>query len=151
MGKISAPRKVFNFKIAILGFNEYEAQSVELPDVEIEATEHGDTNYDIKTAGRVKIGDLKIEKLSPLPVPDNHFHAWLVQCQSTLLGGGALPLTYKQIMTITEMDTTGLIPINTWTLEGVWPKKITGMKFDRMSSDNVIEKIEFSVDRIYKI
>lgn len=151
MAKVANPRKVFNFRIMIAGFNEYQCQKITLPDVEIDATKHGDTNYDIKTAGRVTFGDMEMEKLSPLPAPDMLMFQWLMLAQNALLGGGVLPIAYKQIISVVEMDTTGLIPINTWVCEGVWVRKIAGVVLDRMSSDNVIEKVTFSVDRCYKV
>ena len=71
--------------------------------------------------------------------------------QNTLTGGGALPQVYKQVITVSEMSTNGITPVNTWIMEGSWPKKITGMKYNRMSSDNVIEEVEFEVDTFYKL
>ncbi len=151
MAKIANPRKVFNFRIEIAGFDQFLAQTVEIPEIELEVTEHGDTNHSIKTAGRIKIGDITMEKLKPTLLPDNMFWTWLHAAQNILLGGGLLPINYKQIIIIKEMDTTGLIALNRWLCEGVFPKKISQNKLDRMSSDNVLETVVFSVDRCYRL
>ena len=39
----------------------------------------------------------------------------------------------------------GVSVINTHLFEEVWPCKVNGVELDRMSSDNTIESIEFSV------
>ena len=63
--KVRNPRKKFLYSITFAKhpINSYLAQKVNLPDVEVEETTHGDINRDVKTAGRVKVGDLVIEKL----------------------------------------------------------------------------------------
>lgn len=151
MTMIPNPRKVFNFRIEIAGFDQFEAQNVEIPEIELEITEHGDTNHSIKTAGRVKIGDITMEKLRPLPVPDSMFWSWLNAAQDILLGGGQLPSFYKKIVVIKEMDSTGLVAVNSWMCIGTFPKKISSNKLDRMSSDNLLETVVFSVDKCTRI
>ena len=58
MAQVSNPRKEFNFTIQIAPapINPFLAQKVEIPEITIDQTEHGDTNHDIKTAGRIKFG-----------------------------------------------------------------------------------------------
>lgn len=151
MAQIANTRKVFNFVVEVDGLNQFEVQKITLPETEIEATEHGDTNHAVKTAGRVIIGDLVFEKLRPLPTTDRWAWNWLKLAQNTKTGGGQLPVNYKKTIVIKEMSTDNITTVNSWILEGVWPKKIGQADFDRMSSDNIIETITFSVDDIDRL
>jgi hypothetical protein len=58
---------------------------------------------------------------------------------------------YKKTIVITEHAEDGHTVLNTWTASGVWPCKINGLDLDRMASENSIESIEFSVDKLSKI
>ena len=62
MAQIKNPRKVFNFSFQImpLPIDPFLAQKVTIPEVSADVVEHGDTNHDIKTAGRVKYGNIMI-------------------------------------------------------------------------------------------
>jgi hypothetical protein len=152
MAKISNPRKAFNFSITFPKhpINSYLAQKVNLPDIEVEQVSHGDTNHDIKTAGRISVGNLTIEKLITTSGSDTWLHDWLMSAQDIALGGGNVPSTYKETCLISELAEDGESVLNVYTCTGVWPCKITGNELDRNSSDNIIEKAEFSVDTIDK-
>lgn len=146
MAAVSNPRKVFQFKIEIDGVDQMEVQKCTLPDMETEVVKHGDTNHDVKTAGRVTVGNLKLEKLRALPTSDQILWNWQKSAQNITTGGGAIPALYKKVVIVKEMDASGLITVARWILTGVWPTKRSQADFDRMSSDNQIETLEFSVD-----
>lgn len=146
MAQIANPRKVFNFTILIMGMNPFLAQEVDVPDFEIEAVEHGDTNHDIKTGGRIKFGTIRIKKISTANGPDNVFWAWMQSIQNALIGGGTIPQLYKRNCVITQFGVDGISPLNSWQCDGVWPNKITGISFKRTASENTIEDIELCVD-----
>lgn len=146
MAQIANPRKAFNFTILVLGMNPFLAQEVDIPEFEVEAVEHGDTNHDIKTAGRVKFGNIRIKKISTADGPDTTFWAWLESCQNAILGGGTVPQLYKRNVVITQFATDGQTPIAVWQCQGVWPSKISGVNFKRMASENTMEDIELCVD-----
>lgn len=155
MAVITNPRKQFNFRISFPGlpFHSYLAQDVTLPDSEIEEVSHGEGNKDIKTAGKRTFGKITVEKLlTSLPADPMNMAmwAWHDSCQSAISGGGNPPSAFKRLCVIEEMDHTGLIPINRWVCEGVWPSRIPGQKQSRGSSDNTIETVEFSVDSVSK-
>ena len=63
--KVKNPRKKFLWSITFPKhpINTYLFQTCTLPDIEIEQVAHGDINRDVKTAGRVTIGNLTVEKL----------------------------------------------------------------------------------------
>ena len=153
MAQVSNPRKEFNFTIQIAPapINPFLAQKVEIPEITIDQTEHGDTNHDIKTAGRVKVGNINISKIMTTSGADNYMFDWAYSCQDPIIGGGLVPRQYKRVVTITELAEDGTSALNTWVCIGCWPTKINGMKLDRQSSDNTIESIELSVDKIEKL
>ena len=151
MAKVANPRKVFQFALDAQGINQYLVQKITPPEVEIESVEHGDTNYDVKTAGKVKTGDMVLEKLKPAEGPDLWAHNWFKQAQDVLLGGGALSQVYKKDLTIRELDPSGKVTLQTHIIEGAWVKKISLNDRDRGASDNSIETVTLSVDRYYVI
>lgn len=148
MANFSNPRKNYNFGIFFSGasIGSFLVQKVTLPDSEIEEITHGDTNHDIKTAGRVTYTKLVCEKLLPSNEADIALDAWHDVCQSSIIGGGNPPDTYKFRITIEEYAENGTTVLNTWSYDGAWPSMISGQEFDRQGSDNSIEKVEFSVD-----
>lgn len=153
MAKFANPRKKYNFSIQISPdpINPFLFQDVTLPDADIEEDTHGDTNHDIKTAGRVSYGKLVCEKLLPSNQGDAYMWSWFDTCQSSLLGGGAPPDAYKKIFTIVEMAEDGATVLNTWMAEGAWPSSLKGLELSRKESGNTIENIEFSIDKLSKV
>jgi phage tail-like protein len=147
MAEIANPHKKFQFSIFLFGMNPFLCQKVTLADRDIEQVEHGEGNHLIKTAGQVKIGNLTIEKISNASLPEKIIWAWITLVQNEFTGGGALPEIYKKAIQVQKLSTNMRTPIGTWNYTGVWPKKINGIELDRVSSDNTIESIEFSVDR----
>lgn len=153
MANFANPRKQYRFSIQIIPdpINPFLFQKVTLPDVEIDEVLHGDTNYDVKTGGRVKIGKLVCEKLLPSRQADNYIHTWMEAIASTVIGGGVPPEIYKKTIIVTELAEDGITPVNKHTYYGCWPSKKNGQTLDRMTSDNSIEAIEFSVDTLSKV
>lgn len=153
MAKFANPRKRFQFSIQISPdpINPFLFQKVTIPDSDIEEVAHGDTNHDIKTAGRVTYGKIVCEKLLPSDQGDAYLWSWFDTCQSSVLGGGAPPQIYKKVITVVEFAEDGATILNTWVAEGVWPSSLPGTELDRQASDNTIENVEFSVDKLAKI
>jgi len=153
MAKFANPRKKFNFSIQISPdpINPFLFQKVTPPDGTIEKVSHGDTNHDIKTAGRVEYGNLICEKLLSSSAGDNYMWSWFDTCQSSVIGGGAVPDIYKKIITVVELAEDGATVLNTWVCEGCWPCSIPGSELDRNASDNTIENVEFSIDKCIKL
>lgn len=147
MAKINNPRKAFNYSIAFPNhpINVYLVQKVTLPDIEVEQVTHGDLNRDVKTPGRVTVGDLIIEKLCTTAGSDTWAHDWLMSCQDIILGGGAVPSTMWETMVVNELAEDGVTILNSHVYNEVWPKKINGLELDRTTSENIVEHVEFSV------
>lgn len=146
MAHIANPRKNFNFTIRIPGMDEWLAQKVTIADVEIDQVEHGDANYDVKTGGRIKYGNIMVEKISTATGPDNFIWVWIRQVQNAKTGGGQLPSIYKRVIEVIEYSNDNITPVGIHTIEGVWPTKINGIELSRVTSENTIESIEFSAD-----
>lgn len=153
MAKFANPRKKFNWSIQITPdpINPFMFQKVTLPDAEITQDKHGDTNHDIKTAGRVDYGNIVCEKLMPSDAKDVYLWSWFEACQSSVIGGGLPPSGYKKTITVTEFAEDGITVLNTWIALGVWPTRLNGLELDRSQSDNSIETVEFSVDKLKKV
>lgn len=150
MANIANPRKQFQFSIYAPGLNPFLAQKVTIPEESFDVTEHGDTNYDVKTAGRKKIGKINIEKISTAIGPDNWIDDWMNEVGNEFLGGGFLPDIYKRTLTIDEYSNDGVTIINSYICYGCWPSKRNGKELDRKGSDNTMESIELEVDRVRK-
>lgn len=105
--------------------NTYLFQSCTLPDIEIDQVAHGDVNRDVKTAGRVTIGNLIVEKLMTTAGSDTWLHDWLYSCQDHIVGGGLVPSQYWETAIVNELAEDGVSVLNTHVFEEVWPCKIT--------------------------
>jgi len=153
MAHVDNPRKGFNFSIdfPLFPINPFLAQEVDIPEVEVDQVEHGDSNHSIKTGGRKKVGNIKIKKILTTTGPDNYFWDWMILVQDFIAGGGLIPTAYKRAIVITELAEDGLSVINTWDCTGCWPTKINGQSHKRLASDNTIEELELSCDIIDKL
>lgn len=148
MAHVQNPRKAFQFNIYIAGIDPFCCQDVKLPDNAIDSVEHGDTNYKVKTGGMVEITDLNIKKILSSSALDRYVWDLQRRIQNTNTGGGELPSDYKFTIRVEQLAPNGITVLQTWLYEGCWPKKINGVDFSRMKSENTIEDIDFSVDRL---
>lgn len=146
MAKVANPHKRFNFSIQVMDMNPFLAQRVQTPDVSVEAVAHGEGNRDIKTAGKKSFGNLIIDKIEPSSFSDTLFRDWLRLVQDEIIGGGSIPAIYKRTIIVKLFHTNGLTVKNQWVFGGCFPVSINGVELDRMSSDNTMTSIEFSVD-----
>ena len=151
--KVKNPRKKFLWQITFVShpINSFLFQKVGIPEISIEQVSHGDVNHDVKTAGRVSVGNLTASKLETTSGSDTWLWDWLMSGQDMLLGGGLTPSQYKETVLINELAEDGVSILNSWTCTGVWPCKVNGQDLDRMSSDNTLEDLEFSVDTCEKL
>lgn len=153
MAKVKNPRKAFLWQLTFVKHpvNPYLFQKVTLPEITVEQVSHGDLNRDVKTAGRVSVGNMTAEKLETTTGSDTWFADWLAACQDQVLGGGLMPSQYWETVIITELAEDGVSILNTWTCTEVWPTKMNGRTLDRTISDNTIDSIEFSVGLCEKL
>lgn len=151
--KVRNPRKKFLFQVIFdtHPINSYLFQNVVLPEVTVEQVSHGDINRDVKTGGRISVGNMTCQKLETTSGSDTWLWDWLMAVQDLLVGGGLTPPEYWTGCTVNELAEDGTSIINTWRMTEVWPTRLNGQELDRMSSDNTLEEIEFSVGTIEKI
>ena len=81
--KVKNPRKSFMWSITFVKHpvNPYLFQKITIPEVTVEQVEHADINRDVKTAGRIKIGNLTAEKLETTSGSDTWISDWISSCQ----------------------------------------------------------------------
>lgn len=153
MAKIKNPRKKFLWSIQFVGMpiNPYLFQKVDLPEKTIEQISHGDVNRDVKTGGRATIGNMTAEKLLTTSGSDTFIWDWMSSIADTTLGGGLTPEQYWKTILVSELAEDGQSVLNQWIMSEVWPTKLNGQSLERMSSDNSIETIEFSIGDIEKV
>lgn len=147
MPQVSNPHKKFQFSIFLFGMNPFLAQKVTLADRELEVVKHGEGNHTVKTAGMIDLGTLKVEKIMTASLPDKLIWGWIRMAQDEFTGGGAPPDVYKKNIQVQILGTNGSSVLQTYNYLGAWPTKVNGIELDRLSSDNTIQSIEFSVDR----
>lgn len=153
IAKVKNPRKKFLWQIIFMKHpvNPYLFQNVTLPEITIEEVAHGDINRDVKTGGRISVGTLTCQKLETTSGSDTWFWDWLMSVQDLQLGGGLTPPEYWENVVVNELAEDGVSILNSWTLTEVFPIKVNGQELDRMSSDNTLEEIEFSVGTCEKL
>lgn len=151
--KVKNPRKKFLWQITFVKhpLNPYLFQEVSLPELEIEQVSHGDINRDVKTGGRITVGNLVCRKLESTSGSDTWLWDWLMSVQDLILGGGLTPPEYWETVRVDELAEDGVSILNSWIYEEVWPSKVNSQDLDRMSSDNTLEEIEFSVGTANKL
>ena len=151
--KVKNPRKKFLWQITFVKhpLNPYLFQEVSIPELEIEQVSHGDVNRDVKTGGRITVGNLVCRKLESTSGSDTWLWDWLMSVQDLILGGGLTPSEYWETVRVDELAEDGVSILNSWICEEVWPSKVNSQDLDRMSSDNTLEEIEFSVGTVNKL
>lgn len=150
---VKSPRKQFLWSITLMlhPVTPLLFQSITLPEVSVEQVEHSDVNFQVKTGGRVSVGNITADKLETTSGSDTILWDWLNSVQSMALKGGLTPSEYKDTAIINELAEDGESVLNTWIATGVWPCRINGQELSRSSSDNTIEQVEFSVDLLEKL
>lgn len=140
-------RHQFQFVIEVDGLEAFEAQKVTLPEIEVETATHGGANHDIPTPGRIKYGDLVIEKIRPL-VPDSFAMNWINSTANPMTGTGGLASNISRTVVIRELSPDGTVAINSWVCYGCFPKRLAQDDFDRMSSDNIKQRLTLAVTKM---
>lgn len=150
MAQVTDPKKAFQFNIFAAGLNPYAAQDVNIPDFDIEVVEHGDTDHDVKTAGRIKYGNVTVTKLRPIGIGDSWVWAWIERIRNSTTGGGQLARQYKQNISIVQLSYDNITITDEWKCEGAWPTRVNGLALSRTKSENSMETVELAIDRARK-
>lgn len=151
MARVLDPRKVNQFQIEINGLVAFECQEVNIPTPTIAATEHGEGNYISKTAGMVTVGDVTLKKLRVMASADKWAMDWLNAAQNMSSGSGGLEGDYKKTIVISELSADMKTVKSRWVCYGAWAKEVSFDTFSRTSSDNVMQTVLISVDRLEQV
>jgi hypothetical protein len=153
---IPNPRKVFNFRITLPAIgnttvNQMVFQRVQRPKLGIEPVEHGDANYKVKTAGLATFSEAVLEKLKIAEGAEAWVKSWLLSCQDAEVGQGRLAQAYKLNVIFEELgpDNQTVLTIEEW--QGCFPTNVEVNDNDRTASENTMESITLSVDRVIPI
>jgi phage tail-like protein len=110
--------------------------------------EHGVANILNKTAGMVKVGDLELTKLKFQNKNESWAWKWLMLSSNQETGQVGLPTDYKKNGYIIHYGPDGETVLEKWQVIGCWPKNIEIDELDKVSSDNMMEKVTLSCDQI---
>jgi len=135
----------WQFAIEVNGFDVALFKKGQEPKTEFEEVTFAPAGslYDQKVAGRMKFGDLTLEKGVLANGSDEAARDWVRIQADVNLGVGALPSMYMRDVDIVRYDRAGN-ETRRWTLHGVWVKSLEYDDLEGGSSDNTIEKISLS-------
>lgn len=145
------PRKKFTWTIEFDGLEPALAQRVQLPTIGVESAEHGAANILIKTGGMVTVGDMEVNKLMFANKNENWAYDWMKQVSNHELGSMGIPSQYKRNGYVIFYQPNLTSVLEKWQVIGCWPKEIEKEEMDKTSSENLIEKITFSVDTMLRV
>jgi len=145
------PRKKYQFACSFDGLNDRYCQKIKLPDVSFDSDEHGDGPIVIPTHGLKKYSTLTLEKLENVLGPDDWIWSWVYLMQDEGLGGGLPPIAIQKTIRITQRDYSMVNSLAVYEFQGCWPEKVNGIELDKVSSDNIMQTIEFKITRMRKI
>ena len=144
------PRKKFPWTVEFEGLEPALVQQVTIPTVSVEVAEHGSSNILVKTGGMVKIGDIELKKLMFMDKSETWAYDWLKSMSNPEDGTMGVPSEYKRNGYIIFHDTDLETVLEKWQVIGCFPKEIEKDELDRTSSDDIIEKVVLSCDRIVR-
>ncbi len=145
MTKIANPLKNYLYRIAMNGFDQALVQSIEIGEFEFSENLHGDGISDIKTPGRLKYGDIIMEKLVPIGLPDPTMWTWFI----TAFAG--LATAVKRDFQIIQLSAENGAPVRIWQVEGAWIKKYKPSKIGDQEDSNAIDTVTIACDKVYPI
>jgi hypothetical protein len=144
------PRKKFAWTIEFEGLEPVLAQRVKMPVLTVETAEHGVSNIKVKTGGMVTVGDIEVMKLMFMNKNENWAYDWMKLVSNPENGQVGVPATYKRngyiIFYAPDMETI----LEKWQVFGCWPKEIDKDELDKVSSENIMEKVVLSCDYVLR-
>lgn len=142
------PHKKFAYKVEIYGIDSFKVQKVKLPEFGTETAEHGVANIKIKTAGMHNAGDVELSNLWDFGKRNSFAYNWLRLASNPENGRIGIPSEYKKDGYILQLDVDLNRVITKIGIFGCFPKSIDLDEFDSLSSENTMEKLVLSCDRI---
>lgn len=144
------PRKKFPWTVEFEGLEPALVQRVKIPVVSVDVTEHGSSNILIKTGSMVKVADIELNKLMFMDKNENWAYDWLRKVSDPETGIMGIPSEYKRngyiILQAPDLETI----LEKWQVVGCWPKEIEKDELDKVSSDDLIERVVLSCDYVVR-
>lgn len=144
---VGTPRsfdKKFAFLIEIDGFTYFGFSKCSELKCEVAEITHyeGGTLIPNKSAGRLKFGDITIERGA---TRDVDMFLWFGNVANAPANIGLTEVGYKRHMDIIQLDRDGT-PLKRWSLFNAWPKEFTAGEWDNNVDENVVEKLVLCYD-----
>jgi phage tail-like protein len=145
---VTMPQSLYQnwqFAIEVNGFDVALFRKGQEPKTEFEevAFAPAGSMFDQKVAGRMKFGDIALEKGVLADGSDEAARDWVRLQADVNLGVGALPEEYMRDIDIVRYDRSGN-ETRRWRLHGAWVKSLEYDDLEGGSSDNTIEKISIA-------
>ena len=145
---VTMPQSLYQnwqFAIEINGFDVALFKKGQEPKTEFEevAFAPGGSMFDQKVAGRMKFGDISLEKGVLADGSDEAARDWVRIQADVNYNVGSLPEEYMRDIDIVRYDRSGN-ETRRWSLHGAWIKSLEYDDLEGGSSDNTIEKLTIS-------
>ena len=143
--EVTMPQSLYQnwqFAIEINGFDVALFKKGQEPKTEFEEVAFAPAGsiFDQKVAGRMKFGDITLEKGVLADGSDEAARDWVRIQADVNYGVGALPEEYMRDIDVVRYDRAGN-ETRRWSLHGAWVKSLEYDDLEGGSSDNTIEKI----------
>lgn len=146
------PRKKFMWTVEFDNLLPQLVQKVKIPKLTIEEAKHGIANIDIKTGGKVTVGDIEITKMMHQNKNENWAYSWLKKCSNVENGQMGVPSEYKRNGYIIWLAPDGTSTLQKWQAVGCWVKDIEPDELDKMAgADNMMEKVILACDYVVEV
>lgn len=143
------PQNSFRFSVEIDGVTQMLVQKITGIGVSIENAEHGDGGFKVNTPTIGSYKDITMEGISMTTTTTPEFFALINRVLDTVTGQGGLYEDFIINATIAELGPNGQ-RLNVHEVE-MYPFDWEAGDFDRVSSDNLIQKIQFKVNGLNKL
>lgn len=148
MAGFASPMKNYNWFLQCDGLNAFQCQEFTPPTREWNVKEHGAPMGlpNIKTPGKIKVGQATLTKLKPAFTADPWVGNWF---SSALAGGGERG--FLRTIHLVMADPIALVTIERYIMVGAWPSKIELPKLVTKSDDgdNLLETVTFECQMFF--
>ena len=142
------PRLTFNWRLEVEGVPAAYVSAVQIPKVETAVVIHssGGAVHDTKTAGKLKYGDITIEKAMTATGGDRWAWDYLREARNN--NGTGNPLTAKKAVTLSHLADDGDVVIDAWEITGAWVGGIEYSKNDALQEgERMVETCTLHCDK----
>ncbi len=138
MSGLANARKNFRYTLELDGVNMFQIQEVQAPVVEFPVLEHGApiNMPNVKTPGKMKVGELVLKKLCPLLTSDTWAWDWFAH------GIAGVYADWNRIGFLKDHGPDGISTVQTMFLGNIWCSKIESPNRVSMGDgENYIETV----------